>query len=292
MGAEDPHRRSSATVMGRRMVYAEAGEGPPIWLLHGNPTYSYIWRNVIPGLAGLGHCVAPDMIGMGESDKLPDAGPDSYRYAEQRDHLFGLFEALAPAERVILVVHDWGAALGFEWARRHPKRVRGIAYMEPMLMPLTWALFPPPAVEAFKAMRSAEGERMCLEQNVFVEQVIPMAVIRELSAEEMAAYRRPFAEPGEGRRATLTWPREIPVEGEPAEVAAVLEANCAWLESSELPKLFIGAEPGMMVTGPVAERCRRFPNQREVTVKGAHYVQEDSPGEIAAAIASWIESLP
>ena len=221
MSPDDPHKRSSVTVKGATMTYAEAGAGPPIRLLHGNPTSSYIWRNVIPHLAGLGHCVAPDLIGMGGSDKLPDSGPQRYRYAEQRDYLFGLFDALGPAEGVILVVHDWGAALGFDWARNNPEAVRGIAYMEPLVMPLTWSLFPPPAVEPFKAMRSPEGERLCLEENFFIEQVIPMAVLRDLDEAEMAAYRRPFAEPGEGRRATLTWPRAIPVEGEPADVAAV-----------------------------------------------------------------------
>lgn len=290
--SNDPHTRASLSVKGATMTYAEAGTGAPIVLLHGNPTYSYIWRNVIPHLSGLGHCIAPDLIGMGESDKLPDSGPHRYRYAEHREYLFGLMDALGAKQDVILVLHDWGAALGFEWARRHPDAVRGIAYLEPLLMPLTWALFPPPAVEAFKAMRSPEGERMCLQENFFVEQVIPMAVMRELSTEEREAYRKPYREPGEGRRATLTWPREIPVEGEPADVAEVLEANCAWLAESEVPKLFIRADPGMMVTGTVAERCRGFPNQTEVLVKGAHYIQEDSPDEIGEAVANWMQGLP
>ncbi len=289
--AKDPHKRSSREVRGAKMVFAEAGAGAPIWLLHGNPTYSYIWRNVISHLAGLGHCVAPDLIGMGESDKLPDSGPQRYRYAEQRDYLFGLFDALDETEPVILVVHDWGGALGFEWARHNPERVRGIAYMEPLLMPLSWELFPPPAVEVFKSFRSPAGEQMCLEDNVFVEQVIPMAVMRELGAEEMAAYRKPYGKPGEGRRATLTWPREIPVGGEPADVAEVLEANCIWLAQSDIPKLFISADPGMMVTGTVADHCRSFPNVTEVTVPGAHYIQEDSPDEVGEAIATWIRGL-
>ena len=291
ISAKDPHKRSRQTVKGSEMSYAEVGEGKPIWLLHGNPTYSYIWRNVIPHLTSVGHCIAPDLIGMGNSDKLPNSGPDRYRYAEHRDYLFGLFEALAPADKVVLVVHDWGGALGFDWARNNPDRVRGIAFMEPLLAPYTWESFPPPAVEAFKAMRSLQGEPMCLEQNFFIEQVIPMAVMRELGDEEMAAYRKPYLESGEGRRATLTWPREIPIEGEPADVAAVCEANCAWLESSDVPKLFFSADPGMMVTGAVAERCRAFPNLTEVSVKGLHYVQEDSPDDIGQALAAWIKSL-
>ena len=214
-----------------------------------------------------------------------------YRLAEHRKYLFALMEALGATKDVILVVHDWGAALGFDWARRNPEAVRGIAYLEPLVMPLTWELFPPPAVEAFKAMRSPQGEQMCLQENFFVEQVIPMAVMRDLSPEELEAYRKPYLEPGEGRRPTLTWPREIPVEGDPADVAEVLEANCAWLAESAVPKLFIRADPGMMVTGQVAERCRGFPNQTEVVVKGAHYIQEDSPDEIGEAIASWIREL-
>ncbi len=291
ISAKDPHKRARQRVNGLEMSYAEAGSGKPIWLLHGNPTYSYIWRNIIPHLTDLGHCIAPDLIGMGESDKLPSSGPDRYRYTEQREYLFGLFDALAPADKVVLVVHDWGGALGFDWARNNPDKVRGIAFMEPLLAPYTWETFPPPAVEAFQAMRSSQGEPMCLEQNFFIEQVIPMAVMRELGDEEMTAYRKPYLEPGEGRRATLTWPRQIPIQGVPADVAAVCEANCAWLESSDVPKLFFSADPGMMVTGAVAERCRGFPNVTEVSVKGLHYVQEDSPDEIGQALAAWIKDL-
>lgn len=289
--ADDPHRRESAIVNGARMRYATAGAGAPIWLLHGNPTCSYIWRNVIPHLSGLGRCIAPDLIGMGDSDKLPDSGPGRYSYAENREHLFALMDQLSPDGKVVLVVHDWGGALGFDWARHHEDRVRGIAMMEPLLAPYTWDTFPPEGVEAFKAMRSDAGEAMCLEENFFVEKVIPMAVMRALGEAEMAAYRKPYAEPGEGRRPTLTWPRQIPIEGEPADVARVLEANCDWLAASATPKLFIRADPGMMVTGALAELVRGFPSTSEITVKGAHYVQEDSPEEIGAAIADWIGRL-
>ena len=287
----DSHKRENVTVNGARMQYAVAGVGAPIWLLHGNPTYSYIWRNVIAHLTGLGRCIAPDLIGMGGSDKLPDSGRGRYRYAEHRDYLFSLMDKVTPTEKVVLVVHDWGGALGFDWARNHPERVRGIAMMEPLLMPYTWESFPPPAVEPFKAMRSDAGEQMCLEENFFVEQVIPMAVMRDLGEAEMTAYREPYPEPGEGRRATLTWPREIPIEGEPADNARVLETNCDWLDQSEVPKLFLNAEPGMMVGKAAAERVRNFPNTTEVTVSGAHYVQEDSPDAIGAAIAEWLTGL-
>lgn len=284
----DPYEHSSRTVKGIDMAYTETGDGAPIWLLHGNPTSSYIWRNVMPHLESLGHCIAPDLVGMGHSGKLPNSGPERYRYREQREYLFGLFDALGETDDVILVLHDWGAALGFDWARTHPGSVRGIAFMEPLVMPLTWDLFPAAAVDAFKAMRAPTGEDMCLQKNFFIEQVIPMAVMRDLEPEEMDAYRAPYPDPGEGRRATLTFPREIPIEGDPADVAEILEANCEWLASSDIPKLFISADPGMMVTGQVAERCRSFPNLKEVTVKGAHYVQEDSPDEIGEAIANWI----
>ncbi len=284
----EPLNYVSRAVKGVEMAYAEAGEGAPIWLLHGNPTSSYIWRNIIPHIEDLGHCIAPDLVGMGHSEKLPESGPDRYSYKEHREYLFGLFDALGEADDVILVLHDWGAVFGFEWARTHPGAVRGIAFMEPLVMPLTWELFPAAASDAFKALRSPAGEQMCLTENFFVEQVIPMAVMRELEPEEMDAYRAPYLDPGEGRRPTLTFPREIPVDGEPAELAAILEANCEWLASSDIPKLFIRADPGMMVTGKVAERCRSFPNQREVVVKGAHYVQEDSPDEIGTALANWI----
>lgn len=284
----DPYDHTSRTVKGIEMAYTEAGEGAPIWLLHGNPTSSYIWRNIIPHLEDLGHCIAPDLVGMGHSGKLPDSGPERYRYSEQREYLFGLFDALGETDGVILVLHDWGAALGFDWARTHPGSVRGIAFMEPLVMPLTWDLFPAAAVDAFKAMRAPTGEEMCLQKNFFIEQVIPMAVMRDLEPEEMDAYRAPYPDAGEGRRATLTFPREIPIEGDPSDVAEILEANCEWLASSDIPKLFISADPGMMVTGKVAERCRSFPNLKEVTVKGAHYVQEDSPDEIGEAIANWI----
>ena len=291
ISAEDPHARGSATVNGLRMEYAVAGEGPPIWLLHGNPTYSYIWRNVIPHLAPHGRCVAPDLIGMGGSDKLPNSGPDRYSFAEHRTYLFDLLGQLASEREVVLVLHDWGAALGLAWARENPAKVRGIAMMEPLLAPYTWESFPAPGVEPFQAMRSEAGEKMCLEDNFFVEQVIPMAVIRPLGEAEMAAYRRPYLEPGEGRRPTLSWPRQIPIEGEPADVAAALEANCDWLADSDVPKLFIAGEPGMMVTGALADRARGFPNTVSAKVSGAHYVQEDSPDEIGAAIADWLQGL-
>ena len=278
-------------VLGRTMSYVETGEGDPIILLHGNPTSSYLWRGVIPHLAPLGRSIAPDLIGMGDSDKLDDSGPDRYRFVEHRRYLDALLEALGVSERVTLIMHDWGSALGFDWANRRPDAVKGLAYMEAIVQPLTWAQWPEAARRVFQGFRSESGESMVLENNVFVERVLPGSIQRELTEEEMAEYRRPFAEPGEGRRPTLTWPREIPIEGEPADVAEIVADYAAWLSESSVPKLFVNADPGAILTGEQREFCRTWPNQTEVTVPGSHFIQEDSPDEIGGAIADWLRTL-
>lgn len=291
ISAEFPFPVHQTPVMNLSIAHIEAGTGDAIVFVHGNPTWSYIWRNIIPHVQGLGRCIAPDLVGMGNSEKLPDSGPDRYTYFDHKTYLFAFLDALLPSGSVTLVLHDWGAALGFAWARTNPSRVKGIALMEPLVMPLTWQMMPTSAVPAFEGFRSAQGEAMCLEQNFFVEQVIPMAVLRELSDRERAAYREPYSEPGEGRRPTLTWPRQIPIDGEPGDVARELEENVAFLSHSPAPKLFISADPGMMVTGSVADLCRGFPNTTEVSVPGAHYVQEDSPDQIGKALARFIGGL-
>jgi haloalkane dehalogenase len=278
-------------IAGRRMAYLDEGDGPAIVFQHGNPTSSYLWRNVMPHCAGLGRLVACDLIGMGDSDKLEPSGPERYRYAEQRDHLFALWDALALGDRVVLVLHDWGSALGFEWARRHPDRVAGIAYMEALVTPVTWADWPENARRVFQNFRSAAGEDMVLDKNIFVERVLPGSILRRLDEQEMAEYRRPFATPGEGRRPTLTWPRQIPIEGEPADVVAVVADYAAWLAQSATPKLFVNAEPGSILVGRQREVCRAWPNQTEVTVKGTHFIQEDSPDEIGQAVAEFVRRL-
>ncbi|AOY91276.1 haloalkane dehalogenase [Cupriavidus sp. USMAA2-4] len=280
-----------AIVKGSRMAYQDVGEGDPIVFLHGNPTSSYLWRNVMPHCRGLGRLVACDLIGMGDSDKLPQSGPQRYGYAEQRDYLFALLDQLDLGERVVLVLHDWGSALGFDWARQHPARVQGIAYMEAIVAPLTWADWPESARRVFQGFRSPAGEEMVLDKNTFVERVLPASVLRPLGEAEMAAYRAPFAQPGEDRRPTLSWPRQIPVEGEPAEVVQVVEDYAAWLAGSPVPKLFVNAEPGSILTGRQRELCRRWPGQREVTVRGSHFIQEDSPDEIGAAVAAFVRAL-
>ena len=278
-------------VLGRTMTYVETGEGDPIILLHGNPTSSYLWRGVIPHLAPLGRTIAPDLIGMGDSDKLEDSGPGRYRFVEHRRYLDALLEVLGVGGDVTLIMHDWGSALGFDWANRRRDAVKGLAYMEAIVQPLTWAQWPEAARRVFQGFRSESGESMVLENNVFVERVLPGSIQRELTEEEMAEYRRPFAEPGEDRRPTLTWPREIPIEGEPADVAEIVADYAAWLRESSVPKLFVNAEPGAILTGEQREFCRTWPNQTEVSVPGSHFIQEDSPDEIGGAIAAWLRTL-
>ncbi|MDH4365013.1 MAG: haloalkane dehalogenase, partial [Acidimicrobiia bacterium] len=279
---------------GRTMAWVEVGEGDPIVFLHGNPTSSYLWRNVIPHLTGLGRCIAPDLIGMGDSDKLPDSGPGSYTLTEHRRYLDGLLDHLglgASEGRVVLVLHDWGSALGFDWANRHREAVAGIAHMESIVRPLTVEEWPGKARPVFLGFRSEAGEAMVLERNIFIERVLPGSILRELTEAELDEYRRPFREPGEGRRPTLTWPRQIPIDGEPADVVAIVADYAEWLASSPLPKLLISAEPGAILCGAQLDFTRRWPNTTEVTVAGSHFIQEDSPDEIGQAIATWIPTV-
>ena len=278
-------------VLGSRMAYVEQGSGPPIVFQHGNPTSSYLWRNILPALAPYGRCIALDLIGMGDSAKLPDSGPTRYTLAEHQRFFDAALAALGVDTAVTLVLHDWGTALGFDWAARHPDRVAGICYMEGIPVEITWDDWPESARGIFQAFRSEAGEDLILNKNVFVERVLPKSILRALTEQEMAAYRAPFLTPGEGRRPTLTWPRQIPIEGAPAESCAVVARYSAWLAQSEVPKLFINAEPGMIITGRVREFCRRLPNQREVTVPGLHFIQEDSPDQISAALRDWLPGL-
>ena len=245
----------------------------------------------MPHVEGKGRLIAPDLIGMGDSDKLEDSGPERYRFVEHRRYLDALLDALDVTENVTLVIHDWGSALGFDWANRHREAVRGIAYMEAIVKPLTWDEWPPPVRPVFQGFRSPAGEKMILEQNTFVEQVLPGAVLRKMSEEEMAVYRRPFTEPGESRRPTLTWPRQIPIEGEPEDVLSIVNEYGQWLSRSDLPKLFVNADPGAILRGTAREFCRAWPNQTEVTVKGSHFIQEDSPNEIGEALAQWLDEI-
>lgn len=274
-------------VLGSEMAYIDVGEGDPIVFLHGNPTSSYLWRNVIPHVAGLGRCIAPDLIGMGDSEKVPGL---EYRFVDHQRYLDAFFDVVGVEDAVTFVLHDWGSALGFDWANRHRGVVAGIAYMEAIVHPVAWSDWPEPSRPIFQAMRSSSGEEIVLEKNVFVERILPASVMRGLSDEEMDEYRRPFLNPGEDRRPTLTWPREIPIDGEPADVAAIVDDYGRWLSESDVPKLFIDAEPGAILVGPAREFCRGWPNQTEVSVAGTHFIQEDSPDEIGAALRRWIEN--
>ncbi len=290
--AEERYPKLFVEVLGKRMAYVESGTGDPVVFLHGNPTSSYLWRNVIPHVEQLGRCLAPDLIGMGDSDKLEEVGPRSYRFIEHRLYLDALLEALDVRERVTFVVHDWGSALGFDWANRHRDAVRGLVYMEAIVRPVSWDEFPDAARPVFEGFRSPAGEDMVLAKNVFVERVLPGSVLRGLTEAEMDVYRRPYREPGEGRRPTLAWPREIPIDGEPADVAAIVDAYATWLQTADVPKLFVDAEPGAILTGAQREYCRTWPNQETLTVPGIHFVQEDSPHLIGRAIADWLQELP
>ena len=275
------------SVNGKTMGYVEMGEGDPIVFQHGNPTSSYLWRNVMPHLQDQGRCIAIDLIGMGDSDKLEASGPERYTFEEHRHYLDGALEALGVSHNVTWVIHDWGSALGFDWSNRHRDAVVGIAYMEGIVRPVTWEEWPEAARGVFQGLRSPAGEEMILEKNVFVERVLPGSVLRSLNEEEMTVYRRPFAERGEGRRPTLTWPRQIPIEGEPVAVHSIVSDYADWLAESSVPKLFVNADPGAILIGPQREFCRSWPNQEEVTVTGNHFLQEDSPDEIGGAIADW-----
>jgi haloalkane dehalogenase len=278
-------------INGKRMAYIDEGEGDAIVFQHGNPTSSYLWRNVMPHLEGLGRLVACDMIGMGGSDKLDGSGPDRYHYGEHRDYLFTLWDELDLGDRVILVLHDWGSALGFDWANQHRDRVAGIAYMEAIAMPVNWDDWPDPGRRVFQGFRSPEGEAMVLDKNIFVERVLPGSILRPLTDEEMDHYREPFRNAGEDRRPTLSWPRNIPIEGEPADVVQIVEEYGTWLAGSDMPKLFVNGDPGSIIQGRVRDFVRTWPNQTEVSVPGLHFLQEDSPDEIGAAVAAFVRAV-
>ena len=284
ISAADAYERHRIAFLETEISYVDTGAGEPVVFLHGNPTSSYLWRNVIPHVEGLGRCLAPDLVGMGDSGAAPDG---SYRFVDHARYLDAWFEALG-LTNVTLVVHDWGSALGFYWAYRHPERVRGIAYMEAVVRPLTWEEWRDESRQIFQDLRSEAGEEMVLEKNLFIEGILPSAVLRDLTEEEMNVYRRPYLEPGESRRPTLTWPRELPINGEPEDVVSIVDDYSKWLAQSDVPKLFVNAEPGAILIGSQREFCRTWPNQEEVTVRGAHFVQEDSPHEIGEAVATFV----
>ncbi|MDH3190522.1 MAG: haloalkane dehalogenase [Acidimicrobiia bacterium] len=286
----NPKKKSKVNVLGLPMAYVESGKGDPIILLHGNPTSSYLWRKVIPELSGLGRCIAPDLIGMGDSAKS-GTGPNAYRFKEHREYMEAFLSILGVDENVTLVGHDWGGPLLFDWGRRNPGAVKAVIYMETIVTPLTWDDWPESARDLFRAMRSEAGEEIVLQKNVFIEKILPASVLEPLSEETMKEYRRPYLAPGESRRPTLTWPREIPLDGQPADVHETVSKNEKWLHGPDVPKLFVNADPGSILTGRQREACRKWDNQFEVTVPGIHFIQEDSGEAIGRYIASFLKNL-
>ncbi len=279
-------------VNGRQMAYVEMGSGDPIVFQHGNPTSSYLWRNIMPHVADQGRCIAVDLIGMGDSDKLPESGPDRYTFAEHREYLHAAWKQLGVTDDVTLVIHDWGSALGFDWARQNAEVVKGICYMEAVVGPVpSWDMWPENARNIFQALRSPAGEELILEKNIFVERILTSSIMRTLTDEEMNEYRRPFAVAGEDRRPTLTWPRQIPVAGEPANVVQIATDYAAWMAGNDIPKLLIDAQPGSILTGKARDFALSFKNQTVVEAAGYHFLQEDSPDEIGQALSSWLKTL-
>lgn len=280
------------TVNGRQMAYVEMGSGDPIIFQHGNPTSSYLWRNIMPHVAHQGRCIAVDLIGMGDSDKLPDSGPDRYTFSEHREYLHAAWEQLGVTQDVTLVIHDWGSALGFDWARQNAEKVKGICYMEAVVGPVpSWDDWPENARNIFQALRSPAGAELILQKNIFVERILTSSIMRTLTDEEMTEYRRPFADAGEDRRPTLTWPRQIPIAGEPAEVVQIATDYADWMAANDIPKLFIDAKPGSILTGKARDFCLGFKNQTVATAKGLHFLQEDSPDVIGQALSKWLKTL-
>jgi haloalkane dehalogenase len=288
---ERPLAKKTKEVLGAQMAYHERGEGRPILFLHGNPTSSYLWRDVLPVLEGLGRLIAPDLIGMGDSAKLASPGPDTYRYTTHREYLWAFIDSVIGAtDSPILVVHDWGSALGFEWANQHRNRIRAIAYMEGIVRPIaSWDEWSPSATPIFQGFRSDKGEELILDRNMFVERVLPRSVLGQLTEAEMSEYRRPYLA-REDRWPTLTWPRQIPIAGQPADVVRIVEDYSNWMAENDIPKLFVNADPGAILVGRQRDFCRTWKNQTEVTVAGSHFIQEDSGPAIGQAVAGWIKT--
>ncbi len=291
ISAKFPYEKKYKEVLGKKISYVDVGIGDPIVLIHGNPTSSYLWRNIIPELSGLGRIIVPDLIGQGDSEKLPTSdGPDRYNFQIVYDYLSCFFEILRLTKNITLVTHDWGSALGFHWAKNHPYSIKGITYMEAIVKPFKWDDWPENARGIFQGFRSEKGEDLVFNRNMFVEGVLPSSVIRELSDEEMENYRAPFVNI-EDRQPTLNWPRQIPISGEPDHMVELVSEYSKWMKKNNLPKLFINAEPGSILTGHQREFCRKWKNQTEVTVSGIHFIQEDSPKEIGEAISNWMKKI-
>ena len=285
-------KKQKISINNKNIAYVESGSGDPIIFLHGNPTSSYLWRNITPHLESQGRCICIDLIGMGDSDKLDNPDENSYQFEEHYHYVNAAIESLTNGENITFVIHDWGSALGFNWCYHNPDSIKGIAYMEAIVKEMTWEDWRDEAKGIFQGFRSDAGESLVLEKNYFVERVLPGSIIRRLSDEEIEEYRRPFINPGEDRRPTLSWPREIPIEGQPANVCEIVNQYAEWMQTNDIPKLFINAEPGAITTGRIRDYCRSWKNQTEVTVKGVHFIQEDSPDDVGKAISTWYKNIP
>jgi haloalkane dehalogenase len=286
ISTEEISYRKYVQVLDTTMAYVDVGAGDPIVFLHGNPTPSYLWRNIIPYLLPYGRCLAPDFIGMGNSGAALDG---SYRFVDHQRYLDAWFDALGLKKNVILVVHDWGSALGFHWAHCHPERVKAIIYMEGIVRPFqSWDEWPDVTRAFFQAQRTEQGEDLILQKNLFIEYLLPL---RHIPMGAMEVYRRHFRNPGPARQPMLTWTRELPIAGEPADVVAIVDAYAKWLSKSAIPKLFIDAEPGGFLIGTQREFCKTWPNQERVLLKGAHFLQEEAPDEVGAATARFVSKV-
>lgn len=288
ISAENPYVYRTVDVLDSSMAHIDTGgDGPVVVFLHGNPTTSYLWRNVLPHVEAVARCVAPDLPGFGRSGAMPSG---SYRYPDYIRYLDAWFEAVLPTESVTLVVHDWGAALGFDWARRHPDRVDAICYGEAMVQPRRITDLPEAYRERFIYMRSEAGFAEAVSQNYFINSVFANGIIRDLTEPEFDEYARRFTTP-EAIVPTVRFPCEIAFDGEPADNAQIIQAYADWLSASPAPKLFINTTEGHALVGRNVEFCRTWKNQTEVTVVGRHYYQEDSPHEVGRAIAAWLADL-
>lgn len=289
LSTNNPTHRKTLPILDSHIAYIDEGTGNPILFLHGNPTSSYLWRNIMPHCTDIGRILAPDLIGMGHSGDNP-AG--SYRFADHYRYLSAWIDAMNLGDNIILVIHDWGSGLGFHWAHQHPDRVAGIVYMEAIVRPVTMAEWGASARGIFQAMRSPKGENLVLERNFFVERILPASIKRKLTDEEMNVYRARYADSTASRLPTLQWSREIPFDGEPADNHALIQAYADWLPTTDtLPKLFINADEGIVLIGNQRDFCRTWPNQEEITVSGLHFIQEDSPDEIGAATAAFAKRV-
>lgn len=275
-------------ILGKKMAYLDSGEGQSIVFLHGNPASSFLWRNITPAVEGMGRIVVPDLIGMGDSEKLEGIDNPDYQYHGQYKYLSNLLNSLDLGNEINLVIHDWGSAMGFQYARENSDRIKSITFMEAIVAPLSWDDWPENARNIFQLMRSEAGEELVLEKNIFVERILLNDSADGFSEEEKAEYIRPFKEAGEDRRPTLTWPRQIPVDGEPQAVIDEVIKNGEFHKDSNIPKLFINADPGSILTGKQREFVRSWNNLKEITVKGNHFIQEHSPKEIGAAIKDFL----